>query len=176
MLISLDVVFAPSSAQKRHKDKVPCCRRRKCRHLYVTTHYGTFRSDDGAASWHEISAGLPFSMTRPLALHPREPATVFVICHEDTPDAYLPVIRGQLLVHRSRDGGRSWQALADGLPQQESCAVLREALDIDDATPCGLNENTSKAATMLDPFMALDATAELLEALGDHVEFAFLPR
>ena len=28
--------------------------------LYATTHYGTFRSDDGAASWQNISAGLPF--------------------------------------------------------------------------------------------------------------------
>jgi photosystem II stability/assembly factor-like uncharacterized protein len=112
--------------------------------LYATTHYGTFRSDDGSASWQNISAGLPFEMTRPLALHPREPATVFVICHEDTPDAYLPVIRGQLLVHRSRDGGRSWQALGTGLPQQESCAVLREALDIDDATPCGLYLGTNR--------------------------------
>jgi hypothetical protein len=79
--------------------------------LYATTHYGTFRSDDGSGSWKNIGAGLPFEMTRPLALHPRDPDTVFVICHEDTPDAYLPVIRGQLLVHRSRDGGRSWQAL-----------------------------------------------------------------
>jgi hypothetical protein len=112
--------------------------------LYATTHYGTFRSNDGAASWQNISAALPFEMTRPLALHPREPATVFVICHEDTPDAYLPVIRGQLLVHRSRDGGRSWQALSDGLPLQESCAVLREALDIDDATPCGLYLGTNR--------------------------------
>ena len=66
------------------------------------------------------------------------------ICNEDTPDAYLPVIRGQLLVHRSRDGGRSWQALGHGLPQQESCAVLREALDIDDATPCGLYLATNR--------------------------------
>jgi photosystem II stability/assembly factor-like uncharacterized protein len=112
--------------------------------LYATTHYGTFRSDDGAASWQNISAGLPFEMTRPLALHPRDPDIVFVICHEDTPDAYLPVIRGQLLVHRSRDGGRSWQALGRGLPEQESCAVLREALDIDDATPCGLYLGTNR--------------------------------
>ena len=28
--------------------------------LYTTTHYGTFRSDDGAASWQDISAGIRF--------------------------------------------------------------------------------------------------------------------
>jgi photosystem II stability/assembly factor-like uncharacterized protein len=117
---------------------------RDCTRLYATTHYGTFRSDDGAESWQNISAGLPFPMTRPLALHPRDPDTIFVICHEDTPDAYLPVIRGQLRVHRSRDGGRSWRALDAGLPTQESCAVLREALDIDDATPCGLYLGTNR--------------------------------
>ena len=112
--------------------------------LYATTHYGTFRSDDSSQSWQSIGAGLPFEMTRPLALHPRDPDTVWVICHEDTPDAYLPVIRGQLVVHRSRDGGRTWQALSAGLPTQESCAVLREALTIDEGEPCGLYLGTNR--------------------------------
>ncbi len=112
--------------------------------LYATTHYGTFRSDDGAQSWQSIGDGLPFEMTRPLVLHPRDPNTLWVICHEDTPDAYLPVIRGQLVVHRSRDGGRTWQALSQGLPAQESCAVLREALDIDAAEPYGLYLGTNR--------------------------------
>jgi photosystem II stability/assembly factor-like uncharacterized protein len=112
--------------------------------LYATTHYGTFRSDDGSESWQSIGDGLPFEMTRPLAVHPRDPDTLFVICHEDTPDAYLPVIRGQIVVHRSRDGGRTWQALSDGLPVQESCAVLREALAIDADEPCGLYMGTNR--------------------------------
>jgi photosystem II stability/assembly factor-like uncharacterized protein len=112
--------------------------------LYATTHYGTFRSDDGAQSWQSIGDGLPFEMTRPLALHPRDPDTLWVICHEDTPDAYLPVIRGQLVVHRSHDGGHTWHALSSGLPMQENCAVLREALDIDMAEPCGLYLGTNR--------------------------------
>jgi photosystem II stability/assembly factor-like uncharacterized protein len=112
--------------------------------LYATTHYGTFRSDDGAESWESIGVGLPFEMTRPLALHPREPDTLYVICHEDTPDAYLPVIRGQLIVYTSRDGGRSWHALSAGLPEQESCAVLREALTIDTAEPYALYLGTNR--------------------------------
>lgn len=94
--------------------------------LYATTHYGTFRSDDGSQSWENVSAGLPFEMTRPMALHPHDPDTVYVIAHENA-DNELPVIRGPLLVHRSRDGGRNWQALGSGLPEKANCAVLREA-------------------------------------------------
>ncbi len=94
--------------------------------LYATTHYGTFRSDDGAKSWENITAGLPFEMTRPLALHPQDPETVFVIAHEDTDDS-LPIIRGPLQVHRSRNGGRHWEVLESGLPQQANCAILRDA-------------------------------------------------
>jgi photosystem II stability/assembly factor-like uncharacterized protein len=112
--------------------------------LYATTHYGTFRSDDGATSWQSIGAGLPFEMTRPLALHPHDPDTLYVICHEDTPDAYLPVIRGQLTVHRRRDGGQTWRALSSGLPNQASCAVLREAFIADADTPLGLFLGTNR--------------------------------
>jgi photosystem II stability/assembly factor-like uncharacterized protein len=112
--------------------------------LYATTHYGTFRSDDGAASWQSIGDGLPFEMTRPLALHPRDPETLYVICHDSGSDADLPAIRGQVMVHVSRDGGRSWRALSDGLPDQEICAVLREAFVIDDAEPCGLYLGTNR--------------------------------
>ncbi len=112
--------------------------------LYATTHYGTFRSDDGSRSWENISAGLPFEMTRPLALHPHDPDTVYVIAHQDAPDADLPIIRGPLLVHRSRDGGRNWQALGTGLPQQANCAVLREAFISHAGEACNLYLGTNR--------------------------------
>jgi len=112
--------------------------------LYATTHYGTFRSDDGALSWQSIGEGLPSQMTRPLALHPRDPDTLYVICHDDGSDEAMPAIRGQVAVHLSRDGGRSWRALSNGLPNQDICSVLREALAIDSADPCGLYLGTNR--------------------------------
>lgn len=112
--------------------------------LYATTHYGTFRSDDGAHTWENIGAGLPFAMTRPLALHPNDPDTLYVIAHESSSDTELPIIRGPLLVHRSRDGGRTWQALGNGLPPQANCSVLREALVADHITPCALYLGTNR--------------------------------
>jgi photosystem II stability/assembly factor-like uncharacterized protein len=53
------------------------------------------------------------------------------------------VPRSIVAIHRSRNGGRTWQALSNGLPVQESCAVLREALEIDAAEPCGLYVGTN---------------------------------
>ena len=112
--------------------------------LYATTHYGTFRSDNGAESWENISAGLPYEMTRPLVLHPRDHDTLYVVAHEDAPDSYLPIIRGPLLVHRSRNGGQTWQALGEGLPTNANCSILREALAADQADPCGLYLGTNR--------------------------------
>lgn len=111
--------------------------------LYATTHYGTFRSDDGAKSWENITEGLPFEMTRPLALHPHNPETVFVIAHEDSDDS-LPIIRGPLQVHRSRDGGRHWEVLESGLPQQANCAILREAFISHSGDGCHLYLGTNR--------------------------------
>ena len=67
-----------------------------------------------------------------------------MICHDSGSDAELPAIHGQLSIHVSRDGGHSWCALSNGLPNQESCAVLREALTIDAAEPCGLYLGTNR--------------------------------
>ncbi len=106
--------------------------------MYATTHYGTYRSDDGSLSWEDVSEGLPFAMTRPLALHPTNPDTVFVIAHEDSPDNELPIIRGALRVHRSRNAGKNWEAIGAGLPDKVECSVLREALVVDEAEPCGV--------------------------------------
>ncbi|HEX2916152.1 MAG TPA: hypothetical protein VH186_35660 [Chloroflexia bacterium] len=112
--------------------------------LYATTHYGTFRSDDGAKSWENITTGLPFEMTRPLALHPLDPDTVYVIAHDSGSDTDLPMIRGPLLVHRSRDGGRQWEALGRGLPAEANCAVLREAFISQGGETCNLYLGTNQ--------------------------------
>src|SRR5438034_987785 len=44
--------------------------------LYQQNHCGVYRSDDGGASWQEITAGLPSQFGFPAAVHPRQPETV----------------------------------------------------------------------------------------------------
>jgi photosystem II stability/assembly factor-like uncharacterized protein len=41
-------------------------------------------------------------------------------------------------VWRSRDGGRAWEELGEGLPDHFYAAVMRDAMCVDDADPVGI--------------------------------------
>ena len=51
---------------------------------------------------------------------------------------------GKLRVYRSRNGGHDWEALTQGLPQ-ENCYVnvLRDAMSVDTLDPCGIYFGTT---------------------------------
>jgi photosystem II stability/assembly factor-like uncharacterized protein len=91
-------------------------------------HMGIWRSTDDLANWVELHAE-PSSFGFPVAVHPTEPDTAwFVPAHSDEKRA---PIDGRVVVNRTRDGGRTFESLADGLPQRDAYdLVLRHALDI----------------------------------------------
>ncbi len=102
--------------------------------LYRQCYNGVYRSDDGGASWHEITEGLPSDFGYALASETDNPDSVWVIPIASNHLRTAP--GGRLRVYRSRDGGRRWTALADGLPQQHAyVSVLREGLALDHHTP-----------------------------------------
>jgi photosystem II stability/assembly factor-like uncharacterized protein len=113
--------------------------------LYQQNHCGVYRSEDAGESWTEISPGLPSDFGFPLALHPRDPRTLYVIPLQGAEFRCPP--EGKLRVFRSRDGGDSWQGLGDGLPQTNAyVSVYREGMASDDADPAGVyfGTNTGK--------------------------------
>jgi photosystem II stability/assembly factor-like uncharacterized protein len=113
--------------------------------LFQQNHCGVYRSADGGRNWEEITAGLPSDFGFPLALHPREPQTLFVLPLKGAEFRCPP--EGKLRVFRSRDGGKSWQALTKGLPQDNAFAgVLREGMAMDSLKPAGIyfGTNTGK--------------------------------
>jgi photosystem II stability/assembly factor-like uncharacterized protein len=93
-------------------------------------HMGIWRSTDDLATWVQQTAE-PSSFGFPVAVHPREPDTAwFVPAHSDQKRA---PISGEVVVTRTRDGGKTFEILRDGLPQQFAYdLVLRHALAITD--------------------------------------------
>ena len=98
--------------------------------LFMQKHWDVMRSDDGGDTWHEVSGNLPTDFGFPIAVHAHEPETVYVV--PITSDSHHFPPDGKLRVYRSRTGGDEWEALTDGLPQ-ENCYVnvLRDAMAVD---------------------------------------------
>lgn len=111
--------------------------------LYQQNHCGIYRSRDGGASWDEITEGLPSQFGFPMAAHPHDPRTIYVIpLTEADQGRYMP--EGCMAVWRSGDGGDTWTRLAEGLPQEHAFSgVLREAMAVDTLDRAGVYFGTS---------------------------------
>ena len=110
--------------------------------LYRQCYSGTYRSDDGARSWVEITPGLPSDFGYGIVTDPNDADTVFQI-PESGAHLRAPV-DGKLRVYRSRDAGACWQSASAGLPDEHVyVTVLREAMAIDARDPCGVYFGTS---------------------------------
>ena len=80
--------------------------------LYQQNHHGVWRSPDGGRSWDDITEGLPSTFGFPIRVHPRDPDTIWTLpLNGDTAGRFPP--DAAAAVWRSRDGGRSWQAMRD---------------------------------------------------------------
>lgn len=98
--------------------------------IWCQHHNGIFRSDDAAATFTEIETAHPSSFGFTVAVHPEDPDTAwFVPAVKD--ECRIPVDQ-KLVVTRTRDGGKSFEVLSDGLPQTPAFdLVYRQGLDVD---------------------------------------------
>ena len=114
--------------------------------LYQQNHHGVYRSADGGRSWDDINEGLPSNFGFPIRVHPSDPQTIWTFpLNGDSSGRFPP--DSAAAVWRSRDGGNSWQAMRDGLPQQ-ACyfTVLRQAMAGDTCDPAGLYFGTNSGS------------------------------
>jgi photosystem II stability/assembly factor-like uncharacterized protein len=110
--------------------------------LYQQNHVGMHRSDDGGASWQEITEGLPSDFGFAAAAHPHDRDTFYVVPLDPGHGRVMP--EGKATVWRTRDAGSSWQPLRQGLPQEGAhLGVLRQGMSIDSADSPGLYFGTS---------------------------------
>jgi photosystem II stability/assembly factor-like uncharacterized protein len=110
--------------------------------LFMQKHWDVMRSDNAGDSWHEVSGNLPTDFGFPIDVHAHEPDTVYVVPIKSDSE-HFP-IDGKLQVYRSRTGGNDWEALTNGLPQQDCYVnVLRDAMAVDSLDSCGVYFGTT---------------------------------
>jgi len=110
--------------------------------LFMQKHWDVMRSDDGGESWHEVSGNLPTDFGFTIDVHAHDPDTVYVVPIKSDSEHYP--LDGKLRVYRSRTGGDEWEALTNGLPQQNCYVnVLRDAMAVDRLDPCGVYFGTT---------------------------------
>ena len=120
--------------------------------LYQQNHHGVWRSADGGRRWNDITGGLPSTFGFSICVHPRDAETVWTLpLNGDSVGRFPP--DAAAAIWRSRDGGKSWQAMRRGLPQ-EGCffTVLRQAMARDERDPVGVyfGTNSGSVFTSLD--------------------------
>jgi photosystem II stability/assembly factor-like uncharacterized protein len=110
--------------------------------LFMQKHWDVMRTDDAGESWQEISGNLPTDFGFPIAVHPHEQETLYVVPITSDSEHFPP--DGKLRVYRSREGGNEWEPLTKGLPQ-ENCYVnvLRDAMAVDSLDSAGIYFGTT---------------------------------
>jgi photosystem II stability/assembly factor-like uncharacterized protein len=119
--------------------------------LFLQHHWGVYRSDDFGGSWVEIGKdALPSTFGFPVVADPNRPETAFVL--PLTGDFFRCTPDGKARVYRTADGGKTWDALGNGLPQENAfLTVLRDGFAADALDPAGLYFGTRTGEVFASP-------------------------
>jgi photosystem II stability/assembly factor-like uncharacterized protein len=118
--------------------------------LFMQLHWNVMRSDNAGDLWTDVGGNLPTDFGFPIDVHAHEPDTVYVVPILSDSLHYPP--DGKLRVYRSKTGGKEWEALTNGLPQ-ENCFVniLRDAMAVDTLDSCGVYFGTTGGQVYCSP-------------------------
>jgi len=108
--------------------------------LYQQNHCGIYRLDRARTdTWERIGDNMPRAIGDigfPIVAHPSDPDTVWVFPMDGTQLWPRTAPGGKPAVYRTRDGGKHWERLDDGLPRSQGwLTVFRQAMDTDREEP-----------------------------------------
>jgi photosystem II stability/assembly factor-like uncharacterized protein len=105
--------------------------------MFLQNHWGLYKTENGGDSWTDIANGVPSDFGFAMEIDPNDANSVFIIPMES--DEFRCTPEGKMRVYRSRNAGQSWDALANGLPQENALeTVLRDGMSTDDLKPTGV--------------------------------------
>lgn len=105
--------------------------------IFLQNHWGLYKSDDGADSWHDIANGVPSDFGFAMEIDHNDPNTAFIVPLES--DEFRCTPEAKLRVYRTRNAGESWEPLTNGLPQENAFeTVLRDGMAGDTLSPTGI--------------------------------------
>ena len=99
--------------------------------IYVSGGMGLWMTTDGGQNWEQITTrehevgGYPDG----LVLLPRQPELMFITSAHKSPNAWRESHFAGARISRSRDGGRTWEVLHNGLPDRLQASVEAFALE-----------------------------------------------
>jgi len=115
--------------------------------LYQQNHCGIYRMERAQGRWLRIGENMPRAIGDigfPLVLHPRDPDTVWVVPMDGTTVWPRVSLGGKPAVYVTRNAGKRWQRLDQGLPRRQAWwTVKRQAMSADAHEPVGLYFGTT---------------------------------
>jgi photosystem II stability/assembly factor-like uncharacterized protein len=131
--------------------------------MFLQNHWGLYKSEDGADSWEDVANGVPSDFGFAMETDPHDPESAYIIPLES--DEFRCTPEGKLRVYRTRNAGDSWEALSNGLPQENALeTVLRDGLSADGLEPTGIYFGT-RNGKLFGSKDAGDSWSAILESL-----------
>lgn len=101
------------------------------RRLYISGGIGICHSQDGGKSWeHLTTPEMRIGYPDPLVLHPHREELMFAAGGRMNPGHWPQTSTADSRISRSRDGGRSWEVLHQGLPEHIRGNVEAMAIEV----------------------------------------------
>jgi photosystem II stability/assembly factor-like uncharacterized protein len=115
--------------------------------LYQQNHCGIYRIDRPSDTWVRIGKSMPKTVGDigfPMVVHPRDDNTAWVFPMDGTTVWPRTSPDGKPAAYVTRNGGKSWQRLDNGLPKTQGWwTVKRQAMTADAHDPVGLYFGTT---------------------------------
>jgi photosystem II stability/assembly factor-like uncharacterized protein len=115
--------------------------------LYQQNHCGIYRLDRPSKTWTRIGRAMPKQIGDvgfPIVVHPRNDDMAWVLPMDGGTVWPRTSVGGEPCVYGTRDGGKSWKRLANGMPKAQAWwTVKRQAMAADGHDPVGLYFGTT---------------------------------